>query len=372
MTDSQACPDSAKLRAFEQLMHQEGAAAFAAGPAPWEEWSEGNNEHAWEVFVGAEYRNTGPRPVPTAAVDDLPGMTLLTGLTRVLVLVLLAGVAGVYLSSVPVEQHMVQSGIQPPPIMLAGAPPATGTARTPDQAVGEYPVIPDFASLPAPAAGPDTIVVDNNDSWHEITAIPQAELYGEAPQVTELPGPPPAASQEPELQVPAPTGNEDNQRKDALLAMQPGTADTMVGIPSSRGGEIMRNDATPEPAAESPATADATTPEIPAIDVPQTAAGESAGQAATAPAVHNEAAVPDTVRWVVNLASYNNESYAQRMLKQFRAKGVEAELVHVTVNGRDMVRLRTTGHDSYREALDWADLLEERLDLQGAWVSKRN
>ncbi len=48
-----------------------------------------------------------------------------------------------------------------------------------------------------------------------------------------------------------------------------------------------------------------------------------------------------------------------------------AELVTVTVNDAPMIRVRTTGHASYREARDWAALLEERLELEGVWVSKR-
>ena len=76
-------------------------------------------------------------------------------------------------------------------------------------------------------------------------------------------------------------------------------------------------------------------------------------------------------RWVVNLASYNRESTAQRMLDEFSDTGVTAELVKVTVNDKPMIRIRTTGHESYREARDWAALLEERLELNGAWVSKR-
>jgi hypothetical protein len=61
---------------------------------------------------------------------------------------------------------------------------------------------------------------------------------------------------------------------------------------------------------------------------------------------------------------------ARRKLAVFRAKGVNAELVHVTVKGKPMVRIRTTGYKSFREAHDWVALLEERLELEGAWVAK--
>jgi cell division septation protein DedD len=83
------------------------------------------------------------------------------------------------------------------------------------------------------------------------------------------------------------------------------------------------------------------------------------------------AAQPASGVWVVNLASYNHESMAQRMLQEFKDKGVAAELVKVTVNDKPMVRIRTTGYGSFREASDWAALLEERLELDGAWVSRR-
>jgi hypothetical protein len=59
------------------------------------------------------------------------------------------------------------------------------------------------------------------------------------------------------------------------------------------------------------------------------------------------------------------------MLEEFRDKGVTAEMIQVTVNERPMIRVRTSGYDSFQETSDWAALLGERLQLDGVWVSKR-
>jgi hypothetical protein len=61
---------------------------------------------------------------------------------------------------------------------------------------------------------------------------------------------------------------------------------------------------------------------------------------------------------------------AKRKLAAFRDRGVDAELAKVMIKGKPMVRIRTTGYQSRREASDWVVLLEERLGLKGAWVAK--
>jgi hypothetical protein len=44
--------------------------------------------------------------------------------------------------------------------------------------------------------------------------------------------------------------------------------------------------------------------------------------------------------------------------------------VRVTVKGKRIIRIRTTGYRSRREASGSVPLLEKRLELEGAWVAR--
>jgi multidrug efflux pump subunit AcrA (membrane-fusion protein) len=121
------------------------------------------------------------------------------------------------------------------------------------------------------------------------------------------------------------------------------------------------------PAAES-ADKQAATPEGPSVDTPTQQNGPSEQRAATS-------APPQEVRdmtntWVINLAAHSSESLANRRLAAFRDRGVNAELVRVTVKGKRIIRIRTTGNRSRREASGSVPLLEKRLELEGAWVAR--
>ncbi len=62
---------------------------------------------------------------------------------------------------------------------------------------------------------------------------------------------------------------------------------------------------------------------------------------------------------------------ASRKLAEFRKKGVDAEIYPVTIKGKPMFRIRAIGYDSRKEANTWVSLLEDRLGVDSAWVSKR-
>ena len=75
--------------------------------------------------------------------------------------------------------------------------------------------------------------------------------------------------------------------------------------------------------------------------------------------------------WVVNISSYNYQSMARRKLEEFKDKGVSAEIHPVTIKGKPMYRIRATGYGSRKEAKTWLSLLQDRLGVDSAWVSKR-
>ena len=341
-----AAEDTGKLRAFEQRMQQEGVAAFAAGPAPWEHWDDIGTLGTYQVWMDTVRHTPAPEQAPRKPLTT----RLLTGLAQLAVLALLVGTTGVYLSVVTPDQRVASSGIQPPPIMLAGR-------QSLQQVTTAQPVIRTHPEILA-QDGPATAVTTAADAVDRMPLAAATVPLQEEPQSA-----PPAD---------APTDAGD---KDLAMTLDelPGTAaGTMTGT-------TMAGVAAAPAAASMPAINSADTPikaPNPAADEPtqqvalHTAAIESLpGNPARKPAPA-QAARDLQGTWVVNLASYNFESMAKRKLATFRDKGVNAELVHVTVKGKPMIRIRTTGYKNSREARDWVALLEERLDLEGAWIAK--
>jgi cell division septation protein DedD len=180
-----------------------------------------------------------------------------------------------------------------------------------------------------------------------------------------LPAP---ASGRPEIAAVAVTAD----RQEDLPAAQAAAAGE--DAPASTVMHDMTVNHVPETTVETPAQeaaqSDTAAPQA-ALQRPAAAADTASTKTPTAKAIPAITAPDTTGAWMVNLAACTRESTAKRMLEEFRDKGVTAELVNVTVNEQPMIRIRTGGYASFREASDWAALLEERLGLDGAWVSKR-
>ena len=81
--------------------------------------------------------------------------------------------------------------------------------------------------------------------------------------------------------------------------------------------------------------------------------------------------VAKTGGWVINLASYTWKSTASRKLALFQQQGVDGEIFAVTINDKPMYRIRVTGFKNSREAKARIPAIEEALDLEGAWISRR-
>jgi hypothetical protein len=75
--------------------------------------------------------------------------------------------------------------------------------------------------------------------------------------------------------------------------------------------------------------------------------------------------------WVINLASYTWKSTANKKLALFQGKGVDAEVFRVMIKDKPMYRVRVTGFESSRAAKAEVASIEQALDLEGAWVSRR-
>jgi TPR repeat protein len=75
--------------------------------------------------------------------------------------------------------------------------------------------------------------------------------------------------------------------------------------------------------------------------------------------------------WAVNLVSYTYESAAQRILDDYRAQGIDAEIQTVILNGKPMYRVRIIGYPSKTAAQSQIAPLQELLDLDSVWVSRK-
>jgi cell division protein FtsN len=81
--------------------------------------------------------------------------------------------------------------------------------------------------------------------------------------------------------------------------------------------------------------------------------------------------VAKTGDWVINLSSYTWKSTANRKLALFQQQGVDAEVFEVMIKDKPMYRIRVTGFENSRAAKAEIPALEEKLGLEGTWISKR-
>lgn len=344
--------DIDRLRAFALRMHYEGSAAFADGPAPWEQWSDSGTLGTWQ-------RHSEPAhpPARTKQPARSAGQRLLGGATRLLVLMLLVGIGGVYLDSAT-RAPLVVSGVQPPPIG-ATMPPVTVADATPAIAVDSSTdhIAGELETLPAPAAGSGTGLPAGTADTMPVEAPVTLAAASNLPDISTAASA--VTEQAPETitpELPAPAASTPP----AVTAAAPASTD----VPPV----ATRDSSSPAQVASRPAetgTADQ-------VALLQPAPGASL--TGTAPAAHARGVTDKPAaegEWVVNLASYAHESMARKMLEKFKAKGVDAELVTISVNDKPMVRIRTIGYQNAAEARDWVALLEERLGLEGVWISRR-
>lgn len=81
--------------------------------------------------------------------------------------------------------------------------------------------------------------------------------------------------------------------------------------------------------------------------------------------------VVDNSHWAINLVSVPHKAGAERFMEMASAKGVEADLYQVTVNGKTYWRVHVPGFSSVAEARQEAGLIKKKLGLEETWVAKR-
>jgi len=117
--------------------------------------------------------------------------------------------------------------------------------------------------------------------------------------------------------------------------------------------------------------------ERPSTPTPAPATGVETGPAsatATAPAADEPRAsgpAPAAGPWQVNLITLGNRKDAAAFAERARAQGVPAEPMPVTRAGQTLWRVSVPGFPDAEAASAKARDYQERLDLEGAWVSRR-
>ena len=325
MPDSEPLSEIDRLRAFEMRMQTEGAAGFADGPEPWNQWRETDGEKTNRTW--GDERHMEKRAPEKSLCEKM-----LSAMATVAVATLAVGIGGVYMSTLDTQApQLASSDLHPEPTV----------ART-----GPEPAVAQIG--PAPAG---TVIRTPAPAAAESASRPAALAAGGAT----APRPMIAATTPEPLSGATDVAPAATPQQPALEPVAASLANTAVTVPTVDMAAALPAPAAGTPAMDKPTTVSMATPPdtIPAADSPAMAARATDGP------------------WVVNISSYTYKSMASRKLEEFRKKGVVAEIHPVTINDKPMYRIRTTGYESRKEANTWVSLLEDRLGVDSAWVSKR-
>ncbi len=75
--------------------------------------------------------------------------------------------------------------------------------------------------------------------------------------------------------------------------------------------------------------------------------------------------------WVVNLASLNSETDANRFAARARSKDIQVEQHAVVIKGKEYWRVQASGFLTAAEARSQANTIKKKLGLKDVWVTKR-
>jgi hypothetical protein len=410
-----------KQQFFREKLQTEGADGFADGPRPWEHWDESGNQDDNRVWEGSAKRIYPKQPKKPGIGDRL-----LSGLAVIALGSMVVGIAGVYFST-PSTRQLAHSPVQPPPIvssrkttqpatkptdtaapMIAKLddmfPPAAGIPPAPEQ--HQILLEPTMAAAPPESPGSiDKVAVETVITEAAVTTT----VYTHQPSQAE-----PELVAEIETTAPPFTGDSDKHNEPAVAAADnvlSGQTDVVATEPvvvaqaeveateppfiawtdkpvnePSPVEQIAQAVPVPAPAATEQAEDTVTEPTgmeraaEPESDAAVVALNTTGTTAAAEPEINKELetttqvpVIPEakTGNWVINLSSYTRKPTAERMLAVFRKKGVDGEVFTTTINDKPMHRIRVTGFESARSAKAEISTLEQTLNLEGAWVSRR-
>jgi len=322
--------DREALQAFAQKMQQEGADGFAAGPTPWDNWGEfeeqvGSQRQTWQGKV----KPVAERKAPSRSFGD----RVLTTMTALAIVTLVIGIAGVFLTQQPAVQ-VAENNVQSP----STSPTITPEIQLPQEENIAFNDASVSATPASPAAGPS---VDQSTDQDANPALPAKSAEGDKlfTALNDLPAPAAGTVYRPSETPAEPALEVVSEEPPELIIAEP---------ENSTPAEPVLWSKTNLPDVH-------TEPELlPARDISE-----------------NKQIVNYGGEWSINLASYLKLSTAEKMRKQFLDKGVAADLVTAIVNGKIYYRLRVTGIENKNMALIQSTIIKERLGLEDVWITKK-
>jgi len=402
-----------KRRRFEQKMRDQGTDGFADGPRPWETWDESGNQANNRIWEGSARRVNGKYKTHSL------GHRILSVLALMALTTLLVGIGGVYYTHTQTQQ-VAATGIQPLPVINQPRP----VIAVPDsEIVATVTETEDLNILTAPAAGreatqPESETAVTKNETLQLTAEPVPEITIDVTPAIVTETVPPASNDsidsvaietvvteqsitttvytrhlqqdEPEIvsaikTTPPPFAHEVAAVEQEVTDFPPAVqTDTLVLAEV----DTVDDPDTAFPQKDQPEVVIDEQPTEQTDDVTTVALAEKLGEttavvespAETAPEVIEEQQseivepvipVAKTGNWVINLSSYTRKSTANRKLALFQQQGVDAEVFEVIIKDKPMYRIRVTGFENSRLAKAEIPALEQKLGLEGTWISKR-
>jgi len=401
-----------KRREFEQKMRDQGTDGFADGPRPWETWDESGNQANNRIWEGSARRVNGKK--------HSLGHRILSVLALMALTTLLVGIGGVYYTHTQTQQ-VAATGIQPLPVINQPRPviavpnseivatvtetedlniltaPAAGRAAT--QSESETAVtknetllltaepVPETTIDVTPAIVTETVPPAINDSIDSVaietvvteqsitTTVYTRHLQQDEPEIVSSikTTPPPFAHEVAAVEQEVTDFPPAIQTDTLVLAEVDTVDDPDTAFPQEDQPEAVideqpteqTDDVTTVALAEKLSEETTAVVESPAETVPEVV--EEQQSETVEPVIP----VAKTGNWVINLSSYTWKSTANRKLALFQQQGVDAEVFEVMIKDKPMYRIRVVGFESSRTAKAEIPMIEEKLNLEGAWISKR-
>ncbi|MCK5480314.1 MAG: SPOR domain-containing protein [Gammaproteobacteria bacterium] len=349
--------DREDLHAFAQKMHDEGAAGFASGLTPWETWDDFEDRAGSRVWRGtAEHVSDKERSKSSF------GDRVLTAMAVLAVATLAIGIAGVYITQEPALQ-VADSNAQ----LQSTAPAMKPEIRLPWQGT-------------AVDAGKEDIAL-NNDVSFQATETPVSPIaHGNMTiGTTEEPSEAHSTGKGSDTAVTEP--DPDSQLALAALDDLPAPA---AGVPAGAARVPSTNNTPPGQAVAAAGDKQPSIPETTTAKPGNSAPVQPARPSqASKLAAHTEPLQPPEQAithsepagkpgdWSINLVSYLKKSTAEKMRSRFLDKGVAADQVMATVNGKTYYRLRVTGFETREAAIKQSTTIKEQLGLKETWITKK-
>ena len=377
--------EQARVRDFSQKMRDQGSDGFADGP--WDDAEiEGDNHLSARQRLQRNWLTNASRHTRQRTLGD----RVLTWVTILTLIALVAGIAGAWLSYQPepgnmatdktpgvarVEARLTRmekrlSRILDPYIRmlnnLSGKLDDTQQQLLEHrQNTGQQPALTTGLEARLDTVEQRLVAADKRmDTLSGVLIVLADSKPGSVPGTE-----PPAASATPTA---AGTPGTGKVARTAALPVQNNTSGLQpVAAPEPEPEPVPEN---PVPVAQQPAATDPAGSKVEVAEPPAANVTEPVPETTpepAAPVAEQSATGTAEGNWVINIASYTNANIARRKLAQMQQQGVDVELVTAEVNGKTIYRARVFGFASRRDATSAATEIQSKLGLEETWITKR-